>query len=262
MKKDIAQLDWNMLDQPMLQANHTWVLPQVFAFFNSIVRLTRVGSKISPSATLRAMHADLLDSRVRFQNGRVVSQKELTNLFMYINYSPRGQILAGSQTQESNRRYSAAVPLLLSVFKEYRSVGYQEWDYTDPAIVQWLDKDNQEVLQWLGSDFPDLDLLEIRETGRTVKSGAKAGRKTPYLSCTAITGINHPDFKRLPRLVKLMLCQAWVYHSTARHPLAWTNLLDLDSPAPPLVDTEVLEPAVRREGGKREEPTLTKLPWE
>lgn len=262
MKKDISQLDWNTLDIPQLQANHAWVLPQVLAFFNQVVRLERVGGKISSSATLRALHADLLDSRVRFQSGRVLGSAELTNLFKYINYSPRGEILAGRQGAPDNARYAASVPLLLSVFKEYRDVGYEQWDYSDPGIKVWLDGDTQTILPHLKTDYSSFDLVEYRETGRTVKSGARQGRKTPYASCTGVNGIPDPEFKALPRLVKLMLCQMWVYHPTLRHPLAWTNLLDLDSPAQPLVDTEILDEPETRGRKAKPQPEIVKLPWE
>lgn len=263
MKKDISLLDWNTLDQPFLKDNHSWVLPQVLAFFNHNVRLCRTGELISASATLRALHADLLESRVKFPSGRVVSNRELTSLFQFANYSPRGQIVSGNQILGSNQRYAASVPLLLSSFKEYRNVSYMSWDYTDPAILQLLDKDNQEVIQYIGQDFPDLDFLEIRELGRTIKSGTREGRQTPYTSCTSVNGIKDPDFKKLPRLVKLMLCQLWVYHPTTRHPLAWTNLQDLDQPAPPLVGAEVFDVSTENTGRKaKPQPELQKLPWQ
>lgn len=262
MKKDIAQLDWNVLDLPLLQANHTWVLPQVLAFFNQAIRLERVAGKISSSATLRALHADLLDARIKFQTGRVLQSRELTNLFHYINYSPRGELLAGRQGSPDNARYAAAVPLLLSAFKEYRDVGYESWDYSDAAIGTFLDLDTQTILPYLKTDYSHLDLVEIRETGRTVKSGARQGRKTPYLACTGVNGILDPEFKALPRLVKLMLCQMWVYHPTIRHPLAWTNLLDLDVPAPSLVDADVLDVQETRGRKAKPEPEPFKLPWQ
>lgn len=256
MKKDISQLDWNVLDLGVLKANHTWVLPQVLAFFNHVVRLQKnaTGTKISSAATLRALHADLLEFRVKFQSGRAVTARELTMLLQYANHAPRGEILSGTQTTTENARYSAAVPLLLSAFKEYRDVPYSAWDYADPAIAQFLDKDLQELIPHMDKSFDDFDLLAFRETGRTQKAGKNPGRQKSYVSCAAITGIDDPDFKKLPRLLKLLLCQCWVYHPTVRHPLAWTDLENLDFPADPLVDAEVLtEPAV---------PATYRLPWD
>lgn len=264
MKKDISQLDWSLLDLPRLQANHHWVLPQVLAFFNQNLRLERVGSKISGSATLRALHADLLESRVKFQTGKVAQPQDITTMLQLLNHAPRGEILYGKQGSPANIRYSAPVPLLLSALKEYRNVGYEEWDYQDPGIRHILDKDLYDLIQHKHMDFSDFDLLEIRELGRTVKSGARAGRQTPYASCTAVNGIPDPDFRGLPRLLKLMLTQMWLYHPTVRHPLMWTNLQDLDEPAPPLVDAEVFsdsEPETRGRKAKPQ-PELQKLPWQ
>jgi hypothetical protein len=264
MKKDIALLDWSTLDVPRLQANHHWVLPQVLAFFNQNLRLERVGGKISSSATLRALHADLLDSRVKFQTGKVAQAEDITNLLQYLRYAPRGDIIYGKQGLPTNVRYSAPVPLLLSALKEYRSVGYEEWDYGDPGIKHVLDKDLYDLIQYKSTDFSDFDLLEIRELGRTVKTGARAGRQTPYASCTAVNGIQDPDFRELPRLLKLMLTQMWLYHPTVRHPLMWTSLQNLDLPAAPLVDQDVLVPPTTETRGKkaRESDPLPKLPWQ
>lgn len=254
MKKDISQLDWATPDLALLKANYAWVLPQVLAFFNSAVQLQRASgnNKISASATLRALHADLLDARVRFHTGRAVTAKELTGLLCYINRAPRGEIVSGTQTSTQNARYSAAVPLLLSAFKEYRDVPYSAWDYSDPAIAQFLDKDLYELIPHLNKAH-DFDLLEIREIGRTQKAGKNPGRQKSFVGCTAITGVDDPVFKKLPRLLKLLLCQCWVYHPTVRHPLAWTDLLDLDQPATPLVDPEVLIAP---------QPEIYRLPWD
>ncbi len=256
MKKDISQLDWNALDLPVLKANHAWVLPQVLAFFNHVVRLQKNSgdTKISVAATLRALHADLLEARVKFQTGRAVTARELTRLLQYVNHAPRGEILAGTQTATENARYSAAVPLLLSAFKEYRDVPYSAWDYADPAIAQFLDKDLQELIPHMDKSYDDFDLLAFRETGRTQKAGKNPGRQKSYVACTAITGVDDPDFKKLPRLLKLQLCQCWVYHPTIRHPLAWTDLQNLDQYATPLVDVEVLTAP--------ETPTTYRLPWD
>lgn len=265
MKKDISLLDWTTLDVPRLQANHHWVLPQVLAFFNQNLRLERGSSgKISSAATLRALHADLLDARVKFQTGKVVQPEDITTMLQYLKYAPRGDILYGKQGLPTNVRYSAPVPLLLSAVKEYRNVGYEEWDYGDPGIKHVLDKDLYDLIQYRSTDFSDFDLLEIRELGRTIKSGARMGRQTPYASCTAVNGIQDPDFRGLPRLLKLMLTQMWLYHPTVRHPLMWTNLLDLDTAAPPLVDQDVLTPTPSETRGRkaRESEPLDKLPWQ
>ena len=262
MKKDISQLDWSTLDLPRLQANHHWVLPQVLAFFNHNLQLVRVGEKISSSATLRALHADLLEFRVKFQTGKIATSDDLTTMLQYLNHAPRGELLYGKQGLPTNIRYSAPVPLLLSGLKEYRDVGYEEWDYSDPGIRHLLDKDLYDLIQYKTTDFTDFDLLEIREQGRTVKSGARAGKQTPYASCTAVNGIQDPDFRGLPRLLKLMLTQMWLYHPTVRHPLMWTNLSDLDKAAPSLVDAEVFETPTARGTASREAPPLDKLPWQ
>jgi hypothetical protein len=77
-----------------------------------------------------------------------------------------------------------------------------------------------------------------------VKSGKNLGSMKTIRATTTITGISDPEFKTLPALLKTMLCQVWIYHSTARHPLAITNPMDLDSEVAPLIDEEVIKPKV------------------
>ena len=260
MRKDISSLDWTQVDLGVLQHNHSWVLPQLFAFFNQNVRLQRDESgKISSQATLRALHADLLDARVKFSSGKPATAEDLTRMIAHLNHAPRGEIIYGKQTTQENLRYNASVPLFLSIFKEYRDVPYEAWDYEDPKIAAFLDKDWNQVVPYLHKPLPEMDLLEIRELGRTIKSGTRQGKKTPYESCTAVTGIADPDFRGLPRLLKLQLCQFWVFHPQLRHPLSWTSHLDLDSAALPLVDTEVL---VTTQKSAKISENHSLLPWQ
>lgn len=194
--------------------------------------------------TLRALGSMIDAGALCFDNGNPVSKAAMQGMINVLNYSPRGDILPSVWRQSSGEglRYSAAVPLILSAFKEYRNVRYSDWDWTDLNRKYLLDFDFFELSEHFGCRMSwDVEqLLEFREVGRTIATGVKAGQKKDIISTTTLSKIDDPDFKALPRLAKLLLCQVWVYHPTIRHKLMITDLMHLDDFSPPLVQDEPL----------------------
>jgi hypothetical protein len=74
-----------------------------------------------------------------------------------------------------------------------------------------------------------------------VKSGEKAGQSRTIGATTNILKTGVPEFDQLPKLTKLSLCQTWIFQPQVYHDLMIVNVNDLDSPATPLVETEVLQ---------------------
>jgi hypothetical protein len=138
---------------------------------------------------------------------------------------------------------------LLSAFKEYRGIKYSEWDWQDAKRKHFLDPDMLEYSNNFGQpvDWSVEELLELREEGRTIRTGTKAGTQKPLVTTTTLTGLSDPEFKALPRLQKLALCQVWVYHPTIRHDLMITDHMNLDQHPEPLVTDDVfVAPAVSK----------------
>lgn len=197
--------------------------------------LVKKDGKISPS----------LSSQKWFEEagtGGRVDREDLANILNAFIRSPRGELFIEKQSSPDGLRWCALVPLILATFKEYRNIGYNEWDYTDPKMVHFLDKDIQDLLPYIKGDltveaYTLETLLQFITTTSTVRSGKTAGLIKPITSITSVTKV--PELKEYPRLLKLILLQAWVCHPTLRHPLMLLDINDLDNMPTPLVSTEV-----------------------
>jgi hypothetical protein len=139
-------------------------------------------------------------------------------------------------------RYAANVPLALAAVKQYRNVNYSEWDWTEPERAMLLDRDNDDAANYfnVNHSFSKSDLLQFRVNSTMIKSGTKMGTYRSLGATTNILKSGVPEFDELPKLTRLMMCQTWVYQPHLYHNLMITNPLDLDSPAEPLVENEVV----------------------
>ena len=227
--------------------NATWLLPQAMAFLGSdSFRLQGCTDK------------DKIDMEQTFlgwcdaaKNGRILSNGEpitfswFKGFIKILNRAPRGELLGSRMTQSKpeGARWSAAVPLILSAFKEYRKIPYKQWNY-DPKYLKYFVDKNLEPLLLLypyENPFSNEELLSIRD--ETDNGKAVTAR-------TTITTCSDEEFNKLPKYLKTLLCQVWVWNPAIRHSLAITNLQDLDTPAEPLVSSEIFQ-----------EEKSTGLPW-
>jgi len=221
-------------------------IPHSLAWIGSAWKITRNDEgKFSFYKSLQSLLEQQRQGQLLYE-GTPVDLEWLQGFILYLTHSPRGEILHTRQKQSdsSGCRYAASIPLILSAFKQYRNIGYEEWDWNEAfsedlkvekSVRAWVDRDFLDVVKYRYSDrveFSTEDLLAFRDY-----TNAK-GR-----ALTAVTTVysNDPDFKVLPRLVKLMLLQLWIYHPTIRHPLAVTNLDNFDEPVPPLATSDIVQ---------------------
>lgn len=254
MKKTLANWDFtqycnkNTLKQQLVdsswRANAQWLLPQLLATLGSKVPLAKTSAGWGFAPTLRGLGSALDAGVVTYDNGMPISKAAFQGMINVLNYPTRGEILPTNARQGHGEglRFATGVPLFLSAFKEYRGIKYSEWDWTDAAREYFVDFDMLEYSEYFGQEVGSWsaeELLAIREEGRTVRTGAKAGQQRPIITTTSLTGITDVNFKVLPRLLKLALCQVWVYHPTIRHDLMITNHMNLDQHPEPLVTDDV-----------------------
>jgi len=261
MKKDIYHLPWDSeteeLDPKMLKANSSWVLPQLLAFLGKLPLARGDNELISATLSLRRIAREI-DS-VTFSNGMPVTKETINAMLGFVLRTNRSDILSGTQLQHP--RYSAAVPFLLSAFKEQRNIPYSSWDTSDPMFRYFIE--DEWLLALTHLEVPKFTLdecLDFRAKARTFKTGPKAGTLRSINATTVISKIGDEVFDALPKYWKLALCQTWVFHPTNRHPLAITNPYNIDEPAEPLVSGEVFE-ARQPEKAKREPPDWDRM-WD
>lgn len=239
-QKSTKYINWETEEiQPV---NSHWILPQLCAQIGAHWPLVRVDGTISPTQTIRRWSAMSQEGSLTL-DGTVVTHPGLKKLVSWLNTSPRGDILTGlTQTKDPGVRWSAPVPIVLSMFKEMRGVGYDLWNWRDPNIQHLVDRD---IWDWSGHFYVDHpwspdQLLSFRVKALEVKTGRLQGTVRKPESTAQVYGVTDPDFKKLPRLMKLALCQLWCFHPRVRTNLMITNHMDLDNHPPPLVDSEVV----------------------
>lgn len=255
MKKSIGSIDWDY--QPDPQLSH-WVLPQLAAHIGSMWPLVKgVDGKVSPTMTLKGWAA-LAEGGSLTLDRAIISKTRLKVLLRYLTQNPRGEVLGSLKQVGDGVRWSAPVPLIPSFFKEFREVPYSLWDWSDTNLHLMLDQDlvelvqvNRDVLVWELDD-----LIQFRVGALEIKTGKHAGTVRKPETCSQVYGVTDPQFRGLPRLVKLMLTQLWCYHPTVRHKFMICSLDDFDAMPPPLVEGEVVKPP---EGFKTTKTTLEDL---
>lgn len=240
--KSIKYINWDK--DTIDPVNAGWILPQVIAAVGNYWPIVKGPSGLySFTETLRKWKTTISSGELDLE-GNPINLSGATNLLRWITTSPRGEVLGSlKQTSGEGVRYSAPVPLVLSAWKQYRGVGYSSWDWTDPGKRFFLDHDILEWSEYFGVEQPwePSELLQFRVNALEVKSGARQGTQRRPESCASVFGVSDGAFKKLPRLMKLSLCQLWCFHPSIRTDLMITNHMDLDSFPTPLVDGEIFQ---------------------
>lgn len=130
------------------------------------------------------------------------------------------------------KHYSRAVPSVLSVLKRYNNLPYNNWDKSDPQLKYLVGKDLGEVLEFINT-YPDFGSLFTQEEMEIVYVEAKGTPRTPYLPRKANSSLTcAATFNDMPVLLKLMLCQHWIFAPDEVSDYAIVHPLDWDSKSP------------------------------
>ena len=300
--KNLNTLDPDEQDKQILicKANTATVLPQLMAFFSSNIKLIReVGEDAAPNPyqdkgaflpweekdvivdttparglinidkTLQAFVDKIQAGKVYFDSGENVTLDIFTGMLRLCALDPRGKVLPIKTIQLKSTRYAVNVPLFYSAFKEYRDVGYEEWDWANAstrALAITLDPRTAAIIQLrvhgLGIDISNDELLLLRENARIIRSGAKEGNLRNPQSVTSVYGAAelNPEFNKLHTTVKVMLCQLWIFMPCFRHKLGLYSVTNLDEYPADIVADEVFITKAAPTYSKNN--TTSDLPWE
>lgn len=257
MQKNISFLNFDQFARSDLNANDlvdfkpqaVWALPQLDALISRAIKpLLPSTGVISPSRVLAGLKEKVTSGTLTFSDGKPISSKAFLGILYILNAAPRGMILGLKATQYRGdwTRYASNVPIILAALKQFDNVNYSRWDFSEPEMRCFLDKDHLDMSKYFGIALPYTreELLDFRDVSCLYRSGAKAGTSRNPLTTTMTSKIENDDFNELPRLVKVALTQLWVYSPSARHPLAITDLMNIDAAATPLIEEEVLSPVI------------------
>ncbi len=229
-------------DLPLLVPfKEEWVLPHLMTFFGTgQCKPILVDGIIDLKASLTSLITKARDGNLVFSNGTRVTTDALVGMIRFMKVSPRGSIMPKGMTQGSpqGHRYSACVPLLFSAWKSYQNIQYKQYDYTLPIMEHVLEDDLIELMQYVGSEVPwtSDELSAFKAQALYIKT---TGAYRTVANCTMVYSTGNKEFDDLPKLVKLLLLQLWVFQPELYKPYAIQNLMDVDAPAINLVSTDI-----------------------
>lgn len=184
--------------------------------------------------------------------GQISPKKVLNKIFDFNNSWDRGlyyflmldsrSCYLKQQYKGSAKQYCALVPLIMYPFKLNHSISYNSWSRDGLNLIV-----NPSLYKAMTCEVPELtteELLEIREEGLMIKSGAKAGEmrdsKTTYKLYGSLGKLHD-----LPNLAVSMLTQTWCAHPSNRSKYMILDPRDWDSVPAPLVTNNLFVPTVQ-----------------
>ena len=205
---------------------HTWLLPQLVAWYGSWTLVKDSSGTIDGLATVKHNCRDA-QSRAFYMLSRI----------------KRSTLIA---TQTKFPEYATLTPLVLLGQKRIRGIDYETWRNAsglewilEPRLLEAVLLDG-EVLQNvcnLGSDR----LLEIQAQGLTTKSGKTAGTKKPAKSTWSLSGIQDTELGNVPKLTQTILTQCWLAHPELRSPYMILDLQNWDNMPKPLITNDIFK---------------------
>lgn len=158
----------------------------------------------------------------------------LSELVYAVGVSPRSKIV---KSQTATIDYSAAVPFIPAAYKRFHGVPYEAWNFKDECfgtVVGTLLADTlsfREHLQSIGcGDYREFfkeevydknDQPHIKDYLPSCIEKAWKGSSSDWI----IKSTGYADFDSLPKLLKLMVANRWVFSSTNTYvvhdPLNW-----------------------------------------
>jgi len=224
---------------------HTWLLPQLVAWFGNWTLVKTPAGEIDCLETIKHNCPD-----------------PKSRAFYMLSRIKRSLLVA---TQTKNPEYATFTPLVMMGQKRMKGLDYSSWKCSsglqyilEPRLFDavMLSPEDLEVCGGLGSDR----LREIQVQGLTTKSGKTAGSMKPAKSTWSLTGIQDTEIGHLPKLTQTIITQCWLAHPELRTPYMILDLENWDSMPQPLVSNEIFKPEPKQPIKPREMADV--LPWD
>lgn len=231
-----------------LHLMESWLLPQILAHYGKW-RIALAEGQVDVQQTLR---------------DNIGNSKWELGLWRIVARLGRGHLVS-NQSKPEGAPYSRLTPLILAGVKKYQGIEYKCWPRDQIKFV--VDEMLCDAMLANYENFTVEELLEARQLGLQIKTGAKSGQLKSALSTWKLTGVQQLRVGELPILAQTILCQIWAAHPSVRNEYMILNPKNWDDMPKPLLDSEVITPIKKQTKGKglvhKEIPeTDNRLPWE
>jgi hypothetical protein len=233
-------------EQMQLSHLHTWLLPQLVAWYGSWTLVYDEHSNYDCLATIK-------------HNCQDPKQKAF-----YMLSRIKRSLLVPIMTKSPD--YGTLTPLILMGLKRMQGIQYETFRNStglqyilEPRLFQSvvLGSADLEVCDGLGSSR----LLAIQKQGLTTKTGKTAGSIKPARSTWSLSGIQDTEIGHLPKLTQTILTQCWLAHPELRTPYMILDLENWDAMPQPLVSNEIFKAVPEQQPNKLRE-VADVLPWD
>lgn len=241
-KKNLQEVElW--CEQHQLPHLYTWTLAQAVAHFGTW-RLVKRDGVIDCVETLKQNIQEDLWAQGLWKLTRI----KRSNLLV---------------SQVKAPEYGAFTPLILAGFKRMQNVQYEQWrDATGLEHVLEPNLYEAVVLEDYGCcNLGSARLLEIRDQGLTIMSGAKIGQRKSAESTWSLTGIKNTELGGIPKLTQTMLTQCWLAHPKHRTHLMILDPQNWDRMPEPLISSEIFQQPEPNVVVKKKQTDLAELPF-
>lgn len=260
--QDISTINWDLLNSATTEdykqcydflgipKTATWVLPQLMAFISANFKLQRSpqsAHRFSFKESIAQLGQLAASDQITFTNGKICPKSHFLGILRFLKHSPRGDIYPKGlgNTQTKLTRYCAAVPLVLSALKEYRNIGYNEWDWSEEsAYIEWFTSEDfikllplireKFVAPWSAEELIAItNAANIAGEGSTAPGSQKSSNPQNQHSIKKVAG--YDSFNELSQFnvswLKPLFCQTWIFQPHIVNKYMITRFDDLDLPA-------------------------------
>ena len=154
---------------------------------------------------------------------------------------------------KGNQQYKSIinpmVPIILAGFKKYQGIKYSDWSLEGLEVL--LDQDLAKLVGVTVPEIAHSDLLALRNTALTDRSGPREGIPNNPSTCTKLNHLGDTALGHLPKLAKYMVLQTWACHPSNRNEYMILDPNDWDRIPEPLISKDIFlhqtpKPAVAR----------------
>lgn len=209
----------------------TWMMPQVIAHIATLA--PRI--KVDATGKIEGQVDGVEYIKQYFFNGN----PWMEGLYRFLMIDTRGSYVQ-QQYKGDARNYCALVPLILYAHKLHNDLPYAAWGRKNLHYVV-----NDALAQAMTCEVPKLSserVLQIRNQGLLVKTGAKAGETRKPTTTYKLYSIQETELGHLPELAQTMIAQIWCAHPENRTKYMVLDPEDWDRIPPPLINTDIFKP--------------------
>lgn len=177
--------------------------------------------------------ANILANTTYEHEGFEIPGNRILFLWDFLCRTSRSDVLSNSQNKDTS--LSAGVPIILYAYKFTENVPYEKWVKAE-GVAEVLGKDLSWLPEYREYD-PKLSLPEINSIRNLALTELKDSSKRAPDSSNKLNRIKgrhssdtvSSEFDSLPRLLRYMILQTWIFHPSLRSPNMITDWTDWDS---------------------------------